>query len=644
MRRCLPALLTLVALLTAVVPAFAVVPGRIDAAPLAADALAVRHFALPATNQLAAEDKAAAAADEPFRFAVAAETALTPRNAGRWTTDAAGRAVWRLRLVSPGALSLNLGFVTCDLPPLATLALRPTAGGDGWVFPAADLAPGQSLWTPVVLTDDLVVEVTCLPADRDRVALELSRVNQGYRWFGEEPAAKSGTCNIDVVCPEGDPWRQEIRSVGVYTLSGSWKCSGAMVNNTDGDGAPLFLTANHCEINAVNDQTVVVYWNYQSPVCGQHGGGSLADNQAGSTLLAKSATSDFCLIRLDDAPDPGWLVTFAGWNRADAAPTSAVTIHQPSTDEKSISFDNDPLTITSYTGTTVPGDGTHLRIGAWDQGTTEPGSSGAPLFDQGHRIVGQLHGGYAACSLPNESDWYGRLAVSWQGDGSDSTRLSTWLDPTGTGAMTVNLYDPVAGVLEIMSADQVAFQGGVGGPFAPAQAVITLANSGSAAITWTAAAGAGWVGVTPASGFLDVGAQADVAVALTAAAAALPRGTVSTTVEFVNTSGGAGGGTVTATLAVLDAQPLLVSVGPNPFRGYTTVTYSLGVGATVHGRVYDLRGRMAADLGFRTADVGENTWTWDGRDGDGRHQPGGTYVLELETQGRTLRVPLTLVH
>ena len=45
-------------------------------------------------------------------------------------------------------------------------------------------------------------------------------------------------------------------------------------------------------------------------------------------------------------------------------------------------------------------------------------------------MIGQLHGGYAACSndLP---DWYGRMSVSWD------RGLSGFLDPVGNGATRV---------------------------------------------------------------------------------------------------------------------------------------------------------------------------------------------------------------
>jgi hypothetical protein len=77
----------------------------------------------------------------------------------------------------------------------------------------------------------------------------------------------------------------------------------------------------------------------------------------------------------------------------------------------------------------------------WDLGTTEPGSSGSGLWDQNHRLIGQLQGGYAACGN-DLSDWYGRFSVSWDGGGTGATRLRNWLDPGNTGAMVLDGVDP----------------------------------------------------------------------------------------------------------------------------------------------------------------------------------------------------------
>jgi hypothetical protein len=85
------------------------------------------------------------------------------------------------------------------------------------------------------------------------------------------------------------------------------------------------------------------------------------------------------LVELDQAPDPAWEVFYSGWNRASGDFSSVVAIHHPGTDEKRISFENDPTTTTSYLQNTVPGAGTHIRVIDWDEGTTEGGSSGLAL-------------------------------------------------------------------------------------------------------------------------------------------------------------------------------------------------------------------------------------------------------------------------
>ena len=181
----------------------------------------------------------------------------------------------------------------------------------------------------------------------------------------------------------------------------------------------------------------MVYWNYFSPVCGQRGGGSTATHQSGSTFKAKYATSDFCLVQLNADPTPAWNIYYTGWNADDLASyTGCTAIHHPECHEKSISFNSDPLTVTSYLGTAVPGDGSHWRVDDWESGDTEPGSSGSGIWDASKHFIGQLHGGYSSCSSIT-ADWYGRMSRSWNGGGTSATRMKDWLDPNNTGVLVV---------------------------------------------------------------------------------------------------------------------------------------------------------------------------------------------------------------
>ncbi len=422
----------------------------------------IARFSLPALDRtaLAAEDELRLATGEPWRFASPEEVLLTPASSGTWQSLGESTRLWRLRIEAPGARSLNIGFTRFGLPEGAQLLIY-AADESTFIrpFTADDNRAHGELWTPHLPTDDVIVELSVPEALESVVELELGFVNQGYRGFGphqgpreqgglEALAARSGSCNVDVACSQANGWGDQIRAVGVYSIQGIIACTGTMLNNTEGDLRPLFLTADHCGITPGNDQTVVVFWNYQNSSCrtpgssqsGGAGNGQLNRFQSGSTLRANWSGTDFALIELDDAPNPAWGVYWAGWERTSGSPPSAVGIHHPNGEEKRISFENDPLITTSAGGSTSPGNGRFLRVADWDLGTTEPGSSGSGLFNPQKRLIGQLFGGDAACGN-DDPDWYGRLSASWDGAGSSSSRLRDWLDPSGSGARNTNGTD-----------------------------------------------------------------------------------------------------------------------------------------------------------------------------------------------------------
>ncbi len=405
----------------------------------------VQRMVMPEVDmaELLAEDAARenSGAAVPTRFASAIPVFFGPESSGTWETLDDGSKLWRLRLASPGALSLNLGIEKFDLPAGATFWIHDVEGGQvQGPYTAKNRNADGGLWTAVVLGDELVAELH-LPSGSD-ADLKISSVNHGYRFFGEDAAQtveKRGSCNVNVVCPEGDPWRDQIRSVARITISGMYVCTGQLVNNTAQDDTPYLLSAGHCFDSSSVAPSVVAYWNFQSPGCDDFAGGSLSQNQSGSTWVASSPLdgvgSDFTLVELDQTPDTAWNLFFVGWDAREQVPNSTTTIHQPNGDEKSISFDFDPPTITPYLENTPAAGATHWRITDWDQGTTEGGSSGCCLYDDSSkRCVGTLSGGYAACGN-DDSDWFGRTAKQWTGGGTDSTRLSTWLDKANTGAM-----------------------------------------------------------------------------------------------------------------------------------------------------------------------------------------------------------------
>ena len=199
----------------------------------------------------------------------------------------------------------------------------------------------------------------------------------------------------------------------ILTSGGSRLCTGSMINNTEQDLTPYFLTANHC---LGGNNSWIFMFNYQSPGCSNQDGPTNMTT-SGSTLLASSATSDFALLELNESPPEEYNVFYAGWDISGNTPNTPVCIHHPSGDIKKISFDYD----------NASNAGSFWDINNWEDGTTEPGSSGSPLFDGNtKRIVGQLYGGTASCTSITY-DTYGKTSVSWD------LGMSAYLDPSNTG-------------------------------------------------------------------------------------------------------------------------------------------------------------------------------------------------------------------
>jgi hypothetical protein len=311
-----------------------------------------------------------------------------------------------------------------------------------------------SLWTPIIEGDEILVEVF-VPTGVSQPFVEIGKVNYGYRGFGKAGLGLllggEGTCEKDMICPEGNLWRDQIRAVGLYHWNGIWGCTGTLLNNHQSPPKPYFLSANHC-FDQCNDykacaSSVVVYWNFESATCGTHGPGPLTFNQTGAFFLAKYEPSDFLLLELQTKPESfGFHVFYSGWDARGPNVTQPffrhiptpllVGIHHPMLDVKAISGSNSPPKISHYQ--TDPVEPCHWRV-VWNSGVTEIGSSGSCLFEATKkRCIGQLHGGGSKCSTPNSPDYYGMLSKSWNGGGRPYSSLKYWLDRRNTGILFLN--------------------------------------------------------------------------------------------------------------------------------------------------------------------------------------------------------------
>ena len=86
-----------------------------------------------------------------------------------------------------------------------------------------------------------------------------------------------------------------------------------------------------------------------------------------------------------------------------------------------------------------------------------------------------------------------------------------------------------------------------------------------------------------------------------------------------------------------------VLAAPNPFNPSTTVTFRLGRSERVRVSVYDLNGRLVANLADRVFPAGDNGVPWTGVADDGHELASGTYLIMVDSPGRRLGSKVTLL-
>jgi hypothetical protein len=340
---------------------------------------------------------------------------------GEWFSDLAGQWEWRVKICSPDAVAVRLRIENCDLPGDAALFVQGASDVAGPFFARGPHKTG-AFWTPAVMGETAELVYRHRPGDVPPVALpfEVVEVAHIYEQLGPVEA-KVGGCQQDWSCwPE---WHDVGLGVGMMEfVSGSsvYLCSGVLLNNAREDFSPYFLTAHHCISTEQEAASAQIFWLYQTDTCnGSPPLRSEVPSTTGATLLATAPYwefSDVSLLRLTGQVPDG--LTYVGWTTEPVAPDDPVVgIHHPEGTFKRVCFGH------------LFAEGNPDRTRApvywvvlWDQGTTEPGSSGSPLFNAERQVIGQLYGGGASCTQMDQPDYYGKFGASYP-------FLAPYLDP-----------------------------------------------------------------------------------------------------------------------------------------------------------------------------------------------------------------------
>jgi hypothetical protein len=336
-----------------------------------------------------------------------------------WTVLPNGWRAWSLEVTSEGALGLRLGLESVDLPQGARLLVYDPENPNATATPitSATISGQKQIWTETVFNQTAVLECQAPPqVDPSTISFSVTAISHMYRSPYYQP--KSMGCEPAVACfPQWLNDADGVAMIDFFDSGSEFLCTGCLLNDTvPSTTINYFLTANHCVGNQTVASTIQFFWFFQADTC--HGTppdqGSVPSTSGGAAFLDgidDQSGTDFTLLRLRQSPPDG--VTYLGWSTAVPSSETLTCIQHPQGLDKRISFGHK----------VSPGPGFEDFTGVrWSTGVTEEGSSGSPLLNAEHQVIGQLFGGNSDCDHPSGIDIFGRFDLSY-------SMMQPWIDP-----------------------------------------------------------------------------------------------------------------------------------------------------------------------------------------------------------------------
>ncbi|MDD2636705.1 MAG: hypothetical protein PHW82_14535 [Bacteroidales bacterium] len=291
----------------------------------------------------------------PPRFGFKHKVNFNMHNSGKWTTLASGDKIWRLSILCPDALSINLLYDKFWLPEDSKLFVYNTnkehyIGAFTSKNNTGTKENPTGFATGLVYGKEIVVEYFQPKEVVEQAIISIDYVVHGYRYINvgtSKGFGDSNNCNININCPEGNNWQNEKNAVALILVNGDRICTGSLINNTAQDYTPYFLTAEHCLCNGDYDAESnpnlyyhSFYWHYEHPGCSNSSTEPLTNSTVGATVVANYWESDFALLELTEDPfnDPNITLYYLGWDKSGNSGTSAACIHHPKGDVKKNKF------------------------------------------------------------------------------------------------------------------------------------------------------------------------------------------------------------------------------------------------------------------------------------------------------------------
>lgn len=392
--------------------------------------------------------------NSPNKFAKGYDVSISLDN-GIWNTVDEGR-IWSIAIQSVNASSLTVSFNDLQLSENSYMYIENEDKTVLYGPVSKENIPNKGRFLTDVIPGNIIRIIIFEPTSSfDRTTMRIDKVYCGYKKIDNQMGTRE--CENDIACDNN----YQMESFGiahiVYSLySYLFRSTGFLVMTTDLSFKPYLQTAYHTlDINgdsyisdaekaAVQNGTFI--FNYKHTTCG---GNIIASTCTynGATVRAYHSPTDFALLELGNIVSNNSTLTWLGWDKGSSVPTSGVGLHHPLGNPMKISYENDSFSTIDYENSGVYN---HWLVN-FDNGVVKHGSSGSPILNQNKKVVGQLHGNdqYNSsqdyCLQPRAQ--YGKFNLSWTGGGTNSTRLSNWLDPAGTNQTTINSCHPMGDIV-----------------------------------------------------------------------------------------------------------------------------------------------------------------------------------------------------
>jgi hypothetical protein len=190
------------------------------------------------------------AARYPDRFAVDVGHLVSAATMGAWT-DSGGVSTWTYTARIDTAISLAFHASSLALQPSAELKVTGARGSVS--YRAGDVRRGE-LWARHMAGDTLSLSLSVNSTERSQVRLEIQSFQAGYRGVAGAIAdnthyrqiiksAADGDCTENYACNATAANQGPAHATAAIVIGNVGQCTGTLLNNTGGDGAPYVLDA-----------------------------------------------------------------------------------------------------------------------------------------------------------------------------------------------------------------------------------------------------------------------------------------------------------------------------------------------------------------------------------------------------------------